>query len=112
MPEWLEIVVNILSGLCICIPLVYKLVVTVQQAVREKNWDSLLNMIIKLMQEAESKFADGNSRREWVLMMVKASADTIQYDINLDQVAAMIDSLCDMTKVVNAPVVANQEIQK
>jgi hypothetical protein len=55
------------------------------------------------MEQAEGKFNSGDERKEWVLMMVKASADTINYDIDLEQVANMIDSLCAMTKVVNAP---------
>ena len=33
--------------------------------------------------------------------MVKASSDTINYDINMDEISALIDSLCDMAKVVN-----------
>ena len=36
--------------------------------------------------EAEAKFNNGSDRREWVLMCVKASADTIQYDIDLELV--------------------------
>ena len=101
--EWYEILVSILTGLAATIPLVVKLVEYVQKAVKEKNWNELLALVTKLMQEAEGKFDNGDERREWVLMMVKASADTINYDIDLNQVAAMIDSLCAMTKVVNAP---------
>ena len=33
--------------------------------------------------------------------MVKSSADTINYDVNMDEVGALIDSLCDMSKVLN-----------
>ena len=33
---------------------------------------------------------------------VKASADTINYDIDIDTVGNLIDSLCDMANVVNA----------
>lgn len=101
--EWYEILVSILTGLAATIPLVVKLVEYVQKAVKEKNWNELLALVTKLMQEAEGKFDNGDERREWVLMMVKASADTINYDIDLNQVANMIDSLCAMTKVVNAP---------
>ena len=36
-------------------------------------------------------------------MIVKASADTINYDIDLEKVSELIDSLCAMTKIVNAP---------
>ena len=35
--------------------------------------------------------------------MVKGSADSINYDVDIDAVGALIDSLCDMSRVVNAP---------
>ena len=101
--EWYEIVISVLSGLVAVIPLVVKLVEYVQKATREKNWNDLLKLVMNLMEQAEGKFDNGNERREWVLMMVKASADTINYDIDIEAVAQMIDSLCAMTKVVNAP---------
>lgn len=101
--EWLEIIVSILSGLAVTIPLVIKLVEYVEKAIREKNWNDLLELVTNLMKEAEGKFDNGAERKSWVLMMVKASADTIDYDIDLDEVADLIDSLCSLTKVVNAP---------
>lgn len=55
------------------------------------------------MQTAETKFETGAERKEWVLAMVKASADTIDYDIDMDAISDLIDSLCNMSKVVNAP---------
>lgn len=100
---WYEIVISMLTGLVAVIPLVVKLVEYVQKAVKEKNWNDLLKLVTNLMEEAEGKFDNGEERREWVLMMVKASADTINYDINLDEVGKLIDSLCAMTKIVNAP---------
>lgn len=100
--EWYEILISVLSGLVAVIPLVVKLVEYVQKATREKNWNDLLDLVMKLMEQAEGKFDNGTDRREWVLMMVKASADTINYDVDLNAVSAMIDSLCAMTKVVNA----------
>lgn len=101
--EWYEIVVSILTGIAACIPLVVNLVKYVKQAIKEKNWNKLVTLVMNLMALAEGKFDNGAERREWVLMMVKASADTIDYDIDLDQVAELIDSICDLTKVVNAP---------
>lgn len=109
--EWYEIVVSILSGLAVTIPLVIQLVKFVQQAVREKNWKSLLDLVTNLMKEAEDKFDNGADRREWVLTCVKATADTINYDINMDEVGALIDSLCEMSKVVNAPKETEEEIE-
>ena len=100
--EWHEIIVSILSGLAVTIPLVIKLVEYVEKAVREKNWNDLLQLVTNLMAEAEGKFDNGADRKEWCLMMVKASADTIDYDIDIDAVGELIDSLCSMSKVVNA----------
>lgn len=101
--EWYEILVNVLIGLATVIPLVVELVKYVQKAAKEKNWSSVLKLVMELMETAEDKFDNGDDRKEWVLMMVKASADTINYDISLDEVGKLIDSLCAMTKAVNAP---------
>jgi len=100
--EWVKLALAIISGLATAIPLVIKLVEYVQKATKEKNWNKMLDLVIDLMEEAEAKFAEGADRKEWVLAMVKASADTINYDVDIEAVGAMIDSLCDMSKVVNA----------
>lgn len=104
--EWMQLVVSILTGLAACIPLAVKLIQTVQKMVKEKNWAKMVNMVIELMQTAESKLENGADKKEWVLAMVKSSADTINYDINIEEVGALIDSLCDMSKVVNGKTVA------
>ena len=106
--EWYEILISVLTGLAATIPLVIKLIEWVQKAVQEKNWNELLKLVMNLMEQAEAKFDNGDERREWVLMMVKASADTINYEIDLNVVAKMIDSLCELSKKVNAPVVAEK----
>lgn len=101
--EWMKYIVAILSGLVTAIPLVVKLIEYVQKAVREKNWSKVLDMVMSYMETAESKFETGAERKEWVLAMVKASADTVDYDIDLEAISDLIDSLCNMSKVVNAP---------
>lgn len=101
--NWFNVILSILSGLVVVIPLVVELVKWVKKAVEEKNWQELLKLVTNLMEEAEIKFDNGADREEWCLMMVKASADTINYDIDLDQVRELIKSLCALSKVVNAP---------
>ena len=101
--QWVNYAVSILSGLAVAIPLVIKLIEYVKKSIREKNWNKLLDLVMNLMKEAETKFETGAEKKEWVLAMVKASADTINYDIDTNAVSELIDSLCDMTKVVNAP---------
>ena len=102
--EWYEIVISVLSGLAAAIPLVIKLVEYVQKAIKEKNWNNLLTLVMNLMAEAENKFEHGSDKKTWVLSMVEASAKTINYDIDIEQVGQLIDSLCDMSKLVNPPV--------
>ena len=101
--KWYEALVSILSGLAVAIPLVVQLVKYVEKAVKEKNWGSLIELVTNLMAEAETKFTTGSEKKDWVLMCVKASADTINYDIDLDIVGELIDNLCSFSKQVNAP---------
>lgn len=101
--EWINYVVSILSGLAVAIPLVVKLVEYVKKAVKEKNWSQVLKLVMNLMTEAEKKFETGAEKKEWVLAMIKASADSINYDIDTNAISELIDSLCDMSKAVNAP---------
>lgn len=99
-------IISIIAGLGAAIPLVLKLIEYVQKAVKEKNWGQLLNLVMSLMAEAESKFETGAERKEWVMAMVTASAKEINYDVDMSAVSSMIDSLCAMSKQVNAPALA------
>jgi len=102
MEEIIKYVLAILSGVITAIPLIIKLVQYTQTAIKERNWRQVLDLVTSLMAQAELKFTTGDERKEWVLMMVKASADTIEYDIDLNVISEMIDSLCAMTHIVNA----------
>lgn len=111
--DWLEIlklIAAIASGLAAAIPLAIQLVKYVKQAVKERNWGILMNKLMDLMETAESKFEEGAERKEWVLAMLKVSADSINYDIDYDAIADMIDRLCDMSKVINAPAEKAEEV--
>lgn len=102
--DWVEIlkyIAAIASGLAAAIPLVIQLIKYVKQAVKERNWGVVLSKVMSLMETAETKFAEGAERKEWVLAMLKASADSINYDIDYDAIGEMIDSLCDMSKIIN-----------
>lgn len=106
--EWVKLILSNLTGIAAIITLVISLVTYVRKATKEKNWGTLLDTVTKYMEIAEDKFDNGADRKEWVLAMVKASADTINYNINMDEVAKLIDDLCNMSKIVNAP----GEVQK
>lgn len=105
-----NLVVAVLTGLAACIPLAVKLVQYVQKATQEKNWGALLGLVVDLMEEAEVKFADGATRKEWVMAMVQTSAEYINYPLDTEALFELIDALCDMTKVVNPP--ADEEQSK
>lgn len=98
----ISIIVAVLTGLATCIPLVVKLVQYVKQAAQEKNWTALLGLVVDLMEEAEGKFNDGATRKEWVMAMVKTSAEYINYPVDSEALSGLIDALCDMTNIVNA----------
>lgn len=66
------------------------------------NSAKVVDLVVNLMQEAETKLTEGADKKQWVLAMVKASADTIDYEVDLEQIGDLIDSLCDMSRVVNA----------
>lgn len=110
--EWYEIIISIVSGLIAVIPLTIKLVEYVKKAAKEKNWTSLLALVTRLVEEAEGKFDNGEERKSWVLMAIKASSDTINYDVNMDQVSDMIDSLCALSKKVNVGHKVNNDVAK
>jgi hypothetical protein len=101
--ELISLVIAIISGLAAAIPLVANLIKYVEKSIKEKNWKDLLSTIISWMETAEAKFDEGAEREEWVITMVKASADSINYDIDIDEVQELIQKLCEMSKVVNAP---------
>ena len=98
-----SMIVSILTGLAACIPLAVKLGQYAKQAAQEKNWGSFLGLAVDLIQEAEMKFEDGATRKEWVMAMVKTSAEYINYPVDSDALSNLIDALVSMTKTVNVP---------
>ena len=101
--EWYEIVISICSGLAVAIPLVVELVKWIGRAIKEKNWGALVKLVMRFMEEAEAKFQTGAEKKNYVMLAIKASADTINYQIDMDIVSKLIDDLCTMSKVVNPP---------
>ena len=102
--NWVQLITAILAGLATAIPLVVKLVNVVQAAVKEKNWNQLLKMMMYYMAQAEKNISSGAERKEWVISMVKASAATINYDLTPEdeaKLADLIDAICDASKIIN-----------
>lgn len=101
--DWVNVIVSILSSLAIVIPLVVELVKWIKKAVQEKNWSKLITLVMTFMADAEKMFQTGEERKNYVLLAIKASADTINYEIDMEVVSKLIDDLCAMSKHVNAP---------
>ena len=95
------IIVAVLAGLATCIPLVLKLVQYVKKAIQEKNWAGLLDLVMKLIAQAEEKFKDGATRKEWVMAMVQTSEEYINYPLDTQALSEMIDELVKLTNKVN-----------
>lgn len=104
--KYLDLIVSILSGAAVCLPLAAKLVQYAACAVREKNWTKLMSLVMRYMTEEELRFTDGSTRRDWVIAMVKASGEELNYDVDAETVGRMVDKLCSMSKTVNAPAAA------
>lgn len=104
-----SLIVALLTGLATCIPLVIKLVQYVQKAVQEKNWGNLLGLLIDLMEQAETMFDEGSTRKEWVMAMAQTSAEYIAYPLDTTALSNLIDELVAMTKNINVPEVAGND---
>ena len=101
MEIWTNIVLPILSGLVAAIPLVIKLVEVSQKIAKEKNWTMVMQLVLKLMAEAEDNYGTGAERKEYVLDSIKALQGTLNYEVDLDAIGAMIDSVVLATKKIN-----------
>ena len=99
--EWVQLVVAVLSGLATSIPLVVPLIKYVQKTIREKNWPDVVKVVTDYMSRAETMFEKGADRKEWVMTMVQAFANTVDYDIDMVAISNLIDELCKMSKTVN-----------
>ena len=100
----LELLIEILGGLVVIIPLVVKLVEYVKKSALEKNWNNLIRLLLNLIATAEEKFDNGADRKQWVIAMVQASANTINYPISEKELGDLIDNLVALTKKVNVTI--------
>ena len=96
-----SLVVAVLSGLAACIPLAVKLVQYVRKAAQTENWGQLLGLVVDLMEEAEEKFTEGATKKEWVMAMVQTSAEYVAYPIDTAALSDLIDGLVAMTNKIN-----------
>ena len=100
--DWVSIIVSVLAGLATAIPLVIKLVQTIQTAVKEKNWSNVMQIVLKLMTEAERNYETGAEKKQYVMGSIEAIKDTLNCDIDMNAISDMIDSICQASKIINA----------
>ena len=101
MEVWMNIILPIISGLVAAIPLVIKLVEVSQKMIKEKNWTAVMQLVLKLMAEAEENYSTGAERKEYVLDSIKALQSTLNYEVDLDAIGAMIDSIIEASRQIN-----------
>ena len=99
--EWLNIIVSILSGLAVCIPLAIKLVEYVRKLIQEKNWSSVMQIVLRLMTEAEKNYQTGAEKKEYVMNSIEAIKDTLNCEVDMNAISVMVDSICDASKIIN-----------
>jgi hypothetical protein len=101
MEVWISIIVPIFTGLVACVPLVIKLIDYVKKVAKEKNWGVVVQLVLKLMAEAEQNYANGAERKDYVISSIKAMESTLQYDIDEKAISELIDSIVLATKKIN-----------
>ena len=99
--DWVNVIISVLSGLAVCIPLVIKLAQFIRNNAKEKNWSSLMQLVLKFMTEAEVLYATGAERKTYVMSAIKAIESTLNYDVDEEVISTMIDSIVDVTKKIN-----------
>ena len=101
MGTWAQIIVSILTGLTATIPLVIKLIDEVKKAHKEKNWKSVVSLVLALMTEAEQNYENGAERKDYVMSSIKAMEHTLEYDIDEKAISELIDAVVLATKKIN-----------
>ena len=102
--DYVKLIVLICAVLAVLIPLGVKLYKRSEELVREKNWPRIVAAVSKYMEEAERLFEDGADKKAWVLVMIQTTAEQLEYDLtdeDIRNISDLIDTLCDMSKVVN-----------
>lgn len=105
---WIELIIAILSGLVATIPLVVQLVKYVKAAIQEKNWSKVMKLVLNLMTEAEKVYSTGAERKQYVISSIESIKDTLNYQVDMDQISQMIDAIVAASKTINAEVVVSK----
>lgn len=107
--ETVRLIVSIFSGIAAVIPVLYKLIVTLREFHKEKNWSALVSIVSQYMVEAEKLYKYGSDKKAYVMAAIESSGKLINYNIDMEVVSELIDSLCGLSKKIN---VKTEEVSK
>lgn len=107
MENYIGIILSIVSGILTAIPLIIKLVECIRKSIQEKNWTNVMQIVLKLMEEAEKNYSTGAEKKQYVMDSITAIKDTLNCEVDMDAISAMIDSICKASKTINAEIKAN-----
>ena len=102
--KWINILVQILSGVAACIPLVIELVAVVNKLIKEKRWNEMVIHTFDLMADAEEKFERGAERKEYVMDALRLIAQKIHFNYDEEaerKISEMIYAVCGLSKEIN-----------
>ena len=102
MEGYINLAIAILSGLVTAIPLVVQLVKYVKAALQEKQWSKVLTLVLNLMTEAERAYASGEERKVFVMNSIESIKDTLNYQIDMNQISNIIDEIVLASKTINS----------
>lgn len=103
---WLEIIIEVLTGLTVAIPLVVTLYNTIKNLIKEKKWAELVKKTLEFMTAVENKYSNGADKKTLVMAMIRESAEQIGYNLDAEsetKISELIDSICDASRVINSP---------
>lgn len=96
-----NVILSILAGLSTCIPLVIQLIKYVKAAIKEKNFEYIMDLVLDLIPEAEEKFSTGAERKKYIMSNIESLSSILHYEVDLDRVSEMIDTIVKLSKKVN-----------
>ena len=101
LTDILNLVLAIITGLGTAIPLAIQLVKYIKLAIKEKNFGKIMKIALELMTEAEENYATGAEKKEYVMDSIAKLSKSLDYDVDLDAVSAMIDAIVESSKKIN-----------
>ena len=101
MEIWVQIIVPIVTGLAACVPLVITIINMTKKNTKSQNWMAVMQLVLTLMVQAEASYETGAERKEFVLNSIKEMQDTLNYEVDLDAIGAMIDAITKASQKIN-----------